>query len=53
MEVNINKVIYPDFSRNVLGGCRDNYDELPLVYTAMNPLLFQLRELSCLILVLL
>ena len=30
MKVNSNKVICPDFSRNVLYGCIDDHDELPL-----------------------
>ena len=35
MKVDINKVIYPDFGRNFLGGCRDDHDELPLVDPSM------------------
>ena len=31
IKVDRNKVICPDFGRNVLYGCRDYHDELPLV----------------------
>ena len=48
MKVNSNKGIYPDPSRNVLGGCRDDHDELPLVYLATNLPPHQLQELPCL-----
>ena len=36
-----------------MDGCRDDHDELPLVYPSMNLLPCQLQELPCLILVLL
>ena len=53
MKVNSNKGIYPDFSRNILDGCRDDHDDLPLVYPSMNLPPCQLQELPCLSLVLL
>ena len=52
MKININKGMFTDFSRNVLGGCRDDHDEMPLVYPYMNLSTCQLQELSCLSLVL-
>ena len=45
MNVDSNKVICPDFSSNILYGCRDDHDELPLVYPALNLLPYQLQEL--------
>ena len=48
IKVERNKGICPEFGRNVLGGCRDNHDELPLVDPAMNLPLCQLQELTCL-----
>ena len=53
IEVNSNKGIFPNFSRNVLDGFRDDHDELLLVYLAINLPPFQLQELPCLIPVLL
>ena len=53
MNVNSNKGICPDFIRNVLYGCRDDHDELPLVYPSMNLPPCQIQELLCLRLVLL
>ena len=53
IKVNSNKGICPDFSRNVLYGCRDDHDELPLGYPYMNLLTFQIQGLPYLILVLL
>ena len=52
MKVNSNKGICTDFSRNVLDGCRDDHDDLTLVYLAMNLPPCQLQELPCLSLVL-
>ena len=52
MKVDSNKRICPDFGRNVLYGCRDNNDELPLVDLPMNLLPCQLQESPCLSLVL-
>ena len=52
MNVNSNKVICPDFIRNVLDGYRDDNDDLPLVYPAMNLPPCQLQDLPCLIIVL-
>ena len=48
MKVNINKVIRPDFSMNVLDGCRDDHGEMSLVYSSINLPPFQLQELTCL-----
>ena len=53
MKVNSNKGICPDFSRNVMNGCRDDHDDLPLVYPSMDLPPCQLQELPCLSLVLL
>ena len=53
MKDNSNKVICPDFSRNVLDGCINDNDELLLVFLAMNLSPCQLQELPCLSLVLL
>ena len=53
MKVNSNKGICPDFSRNVLDGCRDDRVDLPLVYPSMNLPSCQIQELPCLSLVLL
>ena len=53
MKLKSNKAICPDFRRNVLYGCRDDNDELPLVYPSINLLPFQIQELPCLIFVLL
>ena len=39
MKVDRNKGIYPDFVRNVLGGCRDDYGDLPLVDPSMHLLM--------------
>ena len=47
MKVNSNKGICPDFSTNILDGCTDDHDELPLVYPAMNLPPFQPQELPC------
>ena len=52
MKVNSNKSICPNFSRNVLDGCKDDHDELPLVYLSMKFSLCQLQYLPCLSLVL-
>ena len=52
MKVIIIKVICPDFSRNVLDGCGDYHDKLPLVYPDMNLTLCQPQDLPCLSLVL-
>ena len=48
MKVDRNKVICPDFDRNVLDVCRDDHDELTLVDPYMNRPLSQLQELPCL-----
>ena len=48
MKVNSNKGIWLDFIRNILYGCRDDHDELPLIYPDMNLPLCQLQELPCL-----
>ena len=53
MKVDSNKGICTNFSWNVLDGCRDARDELPLVDTFMNLSIFQLQDLPCLSLVLL
>ena len=53
IKVNRNKVICPDFSRNVLDGYRDEHNDLPLVYPSMNLPSCQLQELPCMSLVLL
>ena len=53
MKVNSKKVIFPDFGRNVLDGCRDGHNDLPLVYPAKNLPPRQLQDLPCLSLVLL
>ena len=52
MKFDSNKVIYTDFINNVLDGCRDDHDEMQLVYLSMNLPLCQLQKLTCLILVL-
>ena len=52
MKVNRNKGICPDFSRNVLDGCRDDHDDLSLVYVSMNLLMCQLQKMPCFIIVL-
>ena len=52
MKVDINKIIYPEFGRHSLGGCRDDNYEMPLVYPTMKITLCQLQELPCFILVL-
>ena len=43
MKVNSNKGICTDFSRNVLDGYRDDHDEMPLGYLAMNLLPCQIQ----------
>ena len=53
IKVDSNKVICPDFGRNVLYRCRDDHDELPLVDPYTNLSQCQLQELPCLRLVLL
>ena len=53
MKVKRNKGICPEFSRNALDGCRDDHDELTLVYPVRNLPQCQLQELPCLSLVLL
>ena len=53
MKVDRNKGIYPYFGRNVLDGCRDDHDDMPLVDPSMNLPSCQLQELPCLSLVLL
>ena len=52
MKVDSKKLICPEFVRNVLDDCRYDHDELTLVDTPMNLLLYQLHELPCLSLVL-
>ena len=53
MKVGRNKGIYPDFGRNVLDGCTDDHNYLPLVDLSINILPLQLQKLPCLSLVLL
>ena len=53
IKVNSYKWIWPDFIRNVLDGCRDYHDDLPLVYQEVNLPLWQIQDLPCLILVML
>ena len=53
MKVDSNKVICPDFGRNVLDLCRDYHDDLPLFDPFMNLLPRHLQELPCFSLVLL
>ena len=53
MKVDRNKVICPEFGRNVLDSCIDYHDDLSLVDLSMNFPPCQLQELPCLILVLL
>ena len=53
MKFDNNKAIYPDFVRNVLDVCREDYDELILVDPSMKLPSCQLQELPCLSLVLL
>ena len=48
MKVDSNKVICPEFGRNVLGVFIDDNDELPLVDMSMNLPPCQLQELPCL-----
>ena len=43
MKVDSNKGICPDFGRNVLDGCRDDQDELPLVDPSVELPLCQLQ----------
>ena len=52
MKVDSNKVICSDFCRNVLDVCRDDRDELPLVYLTMNLPSCHLQELPCISLML-
>ena len=52
MKVNFDKGSCPNVSRNCLDGCRDDHNELPLVYPSMNIPPCQLQELPYLILVL-
>ena len=52
VKVNINKGTCQDFIRGVLDGYKDDYDDIPVVYPAMNILPCQLHELPCLRLVL-
>ena len=52
MKVDRNKGIYPNFGRNVVDGCRDDHDKLPLVDPSMKFPPCQLQELPCLSLVL-
>ena len=53
MKVNSSKGICTNFSRNVLDGCRNDHDDLPLVYPSMKIPPCQLQELPCLSLFLL
>ena len=52
-KVDSNKGICPDFGRNVLDGCIDDHNYLPLVDPSMNIPPLQLQKLPCLSLVLL
>ena len=52
IKVDRNKVVCPDFVRNVLDGCRDNHYDLSLVDMSTNLLLLNIQDLPCLILVL-
>ena len=52
MKVDSNKVICPEFGRNVLNGCRYDHDKLPLIDPSMNILMCQLQEIHCVRLVL-
>ena len=52
MKFDINKGIFTDFGRNILNGCRDNFDELSLVDLSMNLPMCQIQELYFYILVL-
>ena len=45
MKFDKNKGICPDFGRDVLGGCIDDHDKLPLVDPSMNLPFCQLQEL--------
>ena len=47
IKVDSNKVICPDFGRNVFYGFRNNYYELPLVDTAMELMSHHLQYMSC------
>ena len=53
MKVYSNKGICPDFSRNFLYCCKDDHDELTLVYPSMNLLPCQLQDMPSLSLILL
>ena len=52
IKVDSNKVICPDFDRNILNGCIYDHYYLPLVDFSMNLTTYQLQELPCLSLVL-
>ena len=52
IKVNSNKLIFPDFSRDVFDGCINYHDELPMVYHSINIPPWKLQELPCLSLVL-
>ena len=45
MKVDSNKVLCPDFGRNILDGFIDDHDDLPLVDPGINLPPFQLQEL--------
>ena len=48
MKVDSSKVIYLDFGRNVLNGCGDDHDDMPLSDPYMNLPPRHLQELPCL-----
>ena len=49
MKVDSNKIICPDFGRNILDGLRDDHDDLPLVDLSMNVPQLHLQDMPCLI----